>query len=66
MLHFLANVSDAEITAFENEEFRDWLTAIDARIDYDVRKQIALTEWRHLFDFGYAANEATMLALGIR
>lgn len=43
--------------------FADWLNEIDARIDYEVRRQIPVAEWRHLFDFSYSVKDACLMAL---
>ena len=43
--------------------FADWLNEIDARIDYEVRRQISLVEWFHLFQFQYSAKDACLMAL---
>jgi hypothetical protein len=43
--------------------FADWLNEVDARIDYDVRRQISLVEWRHLYDFEYTVKDACLMAL---
>ena len=55
----------AEIQAewLANELFPSWLNEIDARIDYEVRRQISLVEWRHLFDLSYSAKDACLMAL---
>jgi hypothetical protein len=54
--------SDAQREAFEDRCFRDWLNIVDARLDYDVRRQIELDTWRRCFDLGYSANEAVAMS----
>jgi hypothetical protein len=52
-------LSDAEMAAFEDECFRNWLNRIDARVDYDVRRKAAsVDKWRALFDAGECENGA--------
>ena len=51
--------TDAEMAAFEDDCFRNWLNRIDARIDYDVRRKAAdVAKWRALFDAGECENGA--------
>jgi hypothetical protein len=56
------NQPETEISE-HGECFADWLNHIDARIDYEVRRQIPVTEWRHLYDFSYSVKDACLMAL---
>ena len=49
----MKELSLAEMTAFEDECFRDWLNIVDAKIGYDARRRSGdVKKWRALFDAG--------------
>ena len=57
-MHLMPILNDAEMAAFEDECFRDWLNLVDARLDYETRRKAPLHIWRECFDQGFAVNEA--------
>lgn len=49
----------AEQARFLDECFRCWLNRVDARIDYDTRRDLgSVRAWRQAFELGQSENEA--------
>ena len=50
------------IVCEQDAEFAAWLNEIDTRIDYEVRRQVPLIEWQHLYELSYSVKDACLKA----
>ena len=55
-------LSEAEMNAFEDECFRDWLNHIDGRMTYEWRRVHSIEWWRHQFAWGESVLDAIALS----